>query len=171
MNQFESYLVELLQGKLSYEGRDVPLLRTFSEEHDLPVVTLDVLPPTTTRVGREVGDGLDNVMYYREATIDINLWCNTEEERESLNEQILTLFYDEQADYLGGETSMTDKYGLVWGSTNIDPPRYLDELERHPPLLRSMFRCETTYVERYEVEDTVISEINMDVESELENEY
>ncbi len=171
MNQFEEYLVELLQGNLEYDGKDVPLLRTFSEEHDLPIVTLDVLSPTTTRVGREVGDGLDNVMYYRESDININLWCNTEEERESLNEQILTLFYNEQAEYLGGEDSMTEKHGLIWGSTNIDPPHYMDERDRHPPLLRSMFPCETTYVERYEVEDTVISEIDMDVESELENEY
>lgn len=166
MNQFEEYLVELLQGNIEYDGRDVPLLRRFSEEHDLPILTLDVLAPTTTRVGREVGEGLDNVKYYREADININLWCNTEEERESVTTQILDLFYSEQASLLGGEDSMTEKHGLIWGSTNIDPPTYMDERDRHPPLLRSMFRCETMYVERYEVTDTVITDIDMDIDEE-----
>ena len=169
LNKLEAYLVELLQNKIQYENRTVPLLKQFTEEQTLPIMTLDVsLAHNTEYVKREVGNGEDNMVFYRNGNIQINLWCDTEEQRESVSAQIMKRFYEEQAKMLGGNPSLTTKHDLVWDTINIEPPFQLDEHERHPPLLRSVFRCEAMYRDKYKVSDSVVREVTVDIEDDDE---
>lgn len=166
MNNFEEYLVELLQGNIIYEGEVVPLRKQFGEHPQLPLLTLDTsMAHTTERVSRTIIDSKHDVHYHRLAYININLWCNTEEERDTICDEVMRVFYEEQSSKLEeNEESLTEKHGIVWGTVNIEPPFSLDEVEEVPPLLRSIFKCEASYIEEYHVPHTVITEITTDVD-------
>ena len=98
MNNFEKYLVELLQGHLLFDGKPVEVRRSLSKKPVLPSITLDVSNLTTNHVYRDIGD-TDTVLYERSADITLNLWCNTEEQRETISDQIMNCFYKEQTGY------------------------------------------------------------------------
>lgn len=97
MNHFEAYLVELLQHHIVFGGAEVPVRRQFSERGQAPCITLDTGSIGTGKLFRETNaeDG-EVVVTERVCTLYINLWCNTEAERESISSQILTAFMDEQ---------------------------------------------------------------------------
>lgn len=95
MNKLERYLVDLLQGRLS---DNVQVVKQFSQHRSLPVVTLDTGMMPVTQDFRELTPvkSHEYLIFHREAEININVWCNTEEERERITQEILHLFYMEQ---------------------------------------------------------------------------
>ena len=96
MNKFEHYIVDLLQHHITYADNEVQVRRQFNDIAQLPCVTLSIASVTTEKVYSEF-DATENSVYEKHANIDINLWCNTEEERENISEQIMECFYKEQA--------------------------------------------------------------------------
>ena len=95
MNHFEAYLVDLLQGNLEYDGIVVPVVKNFNQHPDRPVLTLDLSGGVSTlRVHPYPPDAEKH--YIRRSHININVWCDTEQQRESLTGQVLSLFQDEQ---------------------------------------------------------------------------
>lgn len=98
LNKLEQFIVELLQGNLFYEGAAVPVVSEFNPDPRRPVITLDLgAGPTTERVHREITDK-EQVYYYRKATININLWCDEVTQRQEISNNLINLFYKQQAD-------------------------------------------------------------------------
>lgn len=93
MNQLEAYLVELLQERID----GVYVRREFLPDSDhLPCITLDTGSGVRTeQVSRWVTD-VETTVYERYAHVNINVWCNSEEEREYITGMILLLFHLEQ---------------------------------------------------------------------------
>lgn len=97
MNNFEAFLVELLQNRITYDDRTVYVSRNYRFETDqLPLITLDLGAGTTTEYYYHELDVRDKLFAFRTSNIDINVWCNTEEERESIVQQILECWYKEK---------------------------------------------------------------------------
>lgn len=98
MNNFESYLVELLQGYLFFDGSSVEVRKNFLPLAVLPCVTLDLGAGTTTDYYWHDLDDDGHEIVWQHCTSDINLnvWCNTEQERESLTAQIQECFHKEK---------------------------------------------------------------------------
>ena len=98
MNNFEAYLVELLQGHLTVDDRNVQLVKHFSNAPSLPVVTLDLSGGTTTDYYWHDFDDEGHEILWQHCTSNINLslWCNTEDERQQLTEQIQDCFHKEK---------------------------------------------------------------------------
>lgn len=93
MNRFEQFLVEFLQGRITYEGSPVEVRREFQPPTDnLPCITLDTGIGDTTRDYRRTLSGGEKLVYHRESEIQVNLWTNTEDERENIAEQIKDLY-------------------------------------------------------------------------------
>lgn len=93
MNPFESFLVEMLQGKIVYEDGIVEVRREFQPPMDnLPCITLDTNISDNTVDYRRSLVGGESLIFHRVANININLWCNTEDERENISEQIRKLY-------------------------------------------------------------------------------
>lgn len=100
MNCFESYLVELLQGYISYNNKPVEVVKRFSNAPSLPVITLDTSAGVTTDyVYYDTDDVVETVYYHRKANINISLWCNTDVQKEELTGQILSAYYDEKTNH------------------------------------------------------------------------
>ena len=206
MNKLEEYIVGLLQGKLEYNDKSVQVRRQFNNiDDDLPVVTLDITSVDTEQVHRvpslsnfvEVGDNIDSVVYERTAEMSINLWCNTEEEREAISSQIEYCFKREQSghytyctQYNDGNCETTqsicsatleetaramknlcpypceNKYqslsshcNIIQGSLDLESPVMLDEYDKHPPLLRNMFRVHASYYDVYNAGGELLREV------------
>lgn len=185
MNVFESFLVELLQGRIHVAGEVVEVRRTFLPSAVLPCITLGVVGDTTDYTYRTY-ENKETQFAYRSSEITINTWCNTEEQRELINEQVMECFvtalnhdytyctnYDDgcctplrqQCKALTVTNSRTvkrqcpdpdlyeyeslfTKHGLVDGKCIIEPPFYSDEPNEKPPILHSIFRCRTDYIEQ-----------------------
>lgn len=186
MNKFEQYLVELLQGNITYDNNNIEVRKQFSNEPSLPIITLDISPGITTQYMYRGFDTKERLKYYRHANININIWCNTEDERESINNQILELYYKERNNHYMfctqntnnicgydnntchtinnntnyqavkyrcpdaetyGYESLATKYGLVHDTVLFELPFDMDETDKHPPLLRSIIRASSDYVE------------------------
>lgn len=96
MNKFERYIVDLLQHHITYDNREVQVRRQFNDIEDLPCITLSVAGVSTEKVYAMKTDTSEEAQYERRATIDINVWCNTEEERESITEQVMQCYMKEQ---------------------------------------------------------------------------
>lgn len=96
MNKFEHYIVDLLQHHITSDDNEVQVRRQFNDIAQLPCITLSIADVSTEKVYTELGT-TEDALYERHATIDINVWCNTEDERESISEQIMQCFYREQA--------------------------------------------------------------------------
>ena len=196
MNNLEAYLVELLQGHLTCNDNPVQVVRQFSQQPTRPVITLDTSPGVSTQ--HIYPDIPNNATYYeRHATVNINIWCDTEEQREYLTQQVLYLFQLEQhyhymycANYnpttskctstnarcgaanqrrnkcpnpvTNNYTSLREKHGIIQGTLNVEPPFELDDLTDHPPLLRSILRCECQYSDVYTGEVVPLQSINVE---------
>jgi len=96
MNKFEHYIVDLLQHHLIYDDKEVQVRRQFNDIAQLPCITLSIADISTNKVYSDL-QGDESSLYERTARIDINLWCNTEDERESISEQIMNCFMNEQS--------------------------------------------------------------------------
>ena len=186
MNCLEQYLVKLLQGYITYDDRIVEVRKQFSNNPQLPVITLDLSPGVTTNYSYHDTDNRRAVLYFhRSANVNVNLWCNTEDEREQISQMIMQCFYMEKTNHFRycsqyedgvcvstGESCLTgsvvdgrtvknkcpypDRLGyeslqeachIVWDTVRFEPPFDLDEEDRHPPLLRSVFRVSADYYE------------------------
>jgi len=91
MNNFESFVVELLQGRITYDGRIVEVRREFQPPLDrLPCITLD-LPGDTTMFGEICVDECSRYVH-RDGSVNVHVWCNTEEEREAINRRVSNCF-------------------------------------------------------------------------------
>ena len=100
MNCFEKYLVELLQGKIIYNNQTVEVRKQFTNTPRLPYIYLDLSPGVTTNYSYHDVDGESDVLYFnRSSNINIHVWCNTEEERESITTQILECYYREKTNH------------------------------------------------------------------------
>ena len=95
MNQLEAYLVELLQGHLSYNKVPVEVRRQFIPTQAVPCITLDTASINTEKIEPLITE-TEKAVYTRTINMDVNLWCNTEEERETISSLIMQCFYDEQ---------------------------------------------------------------------------
>lgn len=205
MNCFEEYLVELLQGKIIINDKPVEVRKTFMPHSHLPCITLDLSAGVSTEyLYHDVSGSQEIMRYRRRSIINLNLWCNTEEERQNITSQILSCFYKERSNnYIyctnydnglcksGGNCkvstvntgrtakgkcpdpdsynyqSISDKYFLVPGEVIIEPPFDMDETDKHPPLLRSIFKCNALYEEPVlahgiTVEDFNIGDVNIE---------
>lgn len=91
MNIFESFLVELLQGHIILDGNVVEVRRTPLPSAILPCITLSVVGDTTEYTYR-CYDEKEKQYAHRQSSITINSWCNTEEQREAINRQIMQCF-------------------------------------------------------------------------------
>lgn len=96
LNKLEEYLVKLLQGRLT---GDVQVVKHYSQRPGLPVVTLDTNIGITTEENREhLEDDLgEYIIYHRHAQVNINVWANTEEERQRVCKEIMELYYMDQS--------------------------------------------------------------------------
>lgn len=203
MNKLEMYLVELLQHRLFYDNKEIQVVKDFSHNPVLPVITLDLsVNPKTERIFSDSTGG-ETLEYYRRARINVNLWCNTENERQSLEDQIMTLFIKEQSfhylfcsNYSDGQCktlqttckaktdnnnrslkhkcpnpkrynyqSLMRKHDIECDSLSLDAPFELNELDRNPPLLRSVFICEALYVDYYSIGGVMPEELRFLTES------
>ena len=184
MNCFEEYLVELLQGNIAYNNSTVPVVKGFSNAPSLPVITLDLSGGVTTDyIYHDISQRKEKVYKRCTAHININVWCNTEEERESINNSILQCYYDDMNYHykyctrynegncttttnacpavsrgsngkyqcpnidLYNYQSLREKHSIVEDTVRIEAPFDMDELDKHPPLLRSILQCTGDYEE------------------------
>ena len=211
MNNFEAYLVELLQGHITYNGNLVEVVKHFSNDPNLPCITLDLSGGVTTDYYYYDYVGVKELLcQHCTSHININLWCNTEQERQSITGKILGCFhkekafhytycsqYDEGVCLTGGNCkvgtvtnartaknkcpdpdtynyeSLRAKHGIIDNTIRVESPFDMDEYDRHPPLLRSVIRCNAEYesvVSRagVRVEEIVISEQTEEEEEEVE---
>lgn len=176
MNCFEAYIVEVLQGRITYNKQPVEVRRQFTIEQNLPCITLNTTNTETEYHYHEQDE--DNKYWIRyTTTININLWCNTEDERESITEDILDCFHKELtfhhefcSKYNNGNCgedgicdysydnmcsdpdeyeymSLREKYYIIDGTVMVNPPFPLNEYDRHPALLRNVFQARCTYEE------------------------
>jgi len=160
MNQLEQYMVELLQDNITYQGKNIPLVKNFKDKPSLPVITINDMSINTLRVDRQIIEET-KAIYQREITMQLNLWCNKEHERQQISHDILHLFYTEQNQPLPeGEQSMTTRHGILHGSLNIEPPFAMDEVDQSPPLLRDVFMVQCIAEEKINVGDEKIQHIN-----------
>jgi hypothetical protein len=96
MNNFEQYLVALLQGHITNDGNVVEVRRQFTNAPHLPVITLDTTGGINTEYRyHDTSGSTEKVYYRRQAHININVWCNTEEERENITGQVMECFHKE----------------------------------------------------------------------------
>ena len=94
MTPFEEYLVKLLQGHITLNGEVVEVRRQFNPQGHLPCITLDLGIEDTTDYYYHSFHEKERVYFRRSSEIQINTWCNKEEDRESINTQIMSCFYD-----------------------------------------------------------------------------
>ncbi len=203
MNNFEQYLVNLLQGHITIDEQPVEVRRQFTQAPNLPCITLDTSGGITTQYRyHDTSGSTEKVIYRREAHININLWCNTEEQREAITSQIMECFHKEHNNHYQyctqyndgmcsaggsckastthtgrtvkykcpspeeyGYTSISTYYGIVPGEIILEPPFSMDEVDKHPPLLRSVFSASCLYEECIldygeSVEEFILSDIN-----------
>ena len=97
MNQLEKYIVDLLQHRLYYRDKEVQVTKHLSNKPVLPVITLDLSSGVSSDKIFVKLTSKQTFIYRRKAVININLWCNSEDERESLTEQIMHCFFLEQS--------------------------------------------------------------------------
>lgn len=143
MNKLEQYIVGLLQHHLIYDEMPVQVRRQFLPVHDLPCVTLDVGRVDTEQVHRctggtnifnEIQGNVDSIVYERSCEININLWCNTEDERETISDQIMECFNKEEAGHYTycsnyddgtcnttGESCLAEQGGTARARKNLCP--------------------------------------------------
>ena len=147
MNCFEQYIVELLQGHITSNNKTVPVVKGFSNAPSLPCITLDLSGGVTTDyIYHDVSQPKEKVYKRCTANININVWCNTEEERESINNQILQCYYDDMNYHYkyctryndGNCTTTTNACPAIAGGvqgkyqcTNMDLYRYQSLREKH----------------------------------------
>jgi len=94
MNELEWYLVDLLQGYLTYDDKPVQVVKNFNNNPTRPVITLDIQSVTLQKIYNE--PSLCERHWDYRSDININLWCDNEAQRQNLVEQILDCFYKEQ---------------------------------------------------------------------------
>lgn len=94
MNELEWYIIDLLQGYLSYDDKPVQVVKNFNQNPRRPVVTLDIQSVTNQKIYNDPSLAEKHFVY--RGDININLWCDNESQRQSLVEQILDCFYREQ---------------------------------------------------------------------------
>lgn len=82
-----------------YDGNVVEVRKQFSNDPTLPLITLDLSGGVSTEYSYRKLEGIEKYCFCRTANININVWCNTEEEREVINNRILELFYLEQTNH------------------------------------------------------------------------
>ena len=87
MNLFENFFVELLQGEIIYDNQSVEVRRTFLPSAVLPCITLEIVSTNVINTFRSY-DTREREYARCECNINIHTWCNTEEQRESINEQV-----------------------------------------------------------------------------------
>lgn len=129
VNKFEQYLVDLLQGHITYDNTAVEVVKHFSEDPQLPLLTLDTGIETTTNQTYRTYYENEELVYIQSSDIIINVWCNTEAQRQSINKQVMDCWYAEQNNhytycthYRNGVCSTT---GSTCGATQGDTRRSL----------------------------------------------
>lgn len=180
MNPFEEFLVGLLQGHISYDGRRVEVRREFMPTAYIPCITLEIVSDQNEYYRRTYMTGHECLCFKHVCNINVHVWCNTESERESINEQVLDCYYrslnhdylycsnydDGQCSILNSSCAgigaykrkcphptgykyqcLSDKHELCFGTINIESPFHMDEHDRNPPVLHSVFRAYTDYLE------------------------
>ena len=97
MNELEWYLVDLLQGYLTYDDKPVQVVKNFNQNPSRPVITLDIQSVIVQKIYND--PSLCERHWDYRSDININLWCDNEAQRQSLVEQILDCFYNEQTSH------------------------------------------------------------------------
>ena len=97
-NKIESYIIDLLQNRIFYNDKPVQIYAKFMDAPQTPCMTLDMNTRVTTESVRRIIDTTEKVYYYRNGTIDLNVWTDTPQMRENIINQIMTIFYDAQND-------------------------------------------------------------------------
>ena len=97
MNELEWYLVDLLQGYLTYDDKPVQVVKNFNHNPSRPVITLDIQSVIVQKIYND--PSLCERHWDYRSDININLWCDNEAQRQNLVEQILDCFYKEQTSH------------------------------------------------------------------------
>ena len=94
MNELEAYLVELLQGNIVCDDVPVQVVKHYSQAPQRPVITLDLSNGVNAQhVYNNPAIGEKYMEYH--ANVNVNVWCDTEQQRQYLTNRILELFYNE----------------------------------------------------------------------------
>lgn len=108
---------KILAHNISYDGKEIPVVKRSYPYDKTPCITIDdsggastlskhittqnqQLPAEHPQHDDEV-HAQQVLLDKRQITLNINLWCNTEQERENILKQITDLFYKAQSDYYG----------------------------------------------------------------------
>ena len=95
INPVEAYLVDLLQNRITINNSVVQVIKHRPEVPVMPCITLDILDVSTDGVYRVLEDTFQ-IMYERATDIQLDVWCYEENERQSINRQIMDCWYKEQ---------------------------------------------------------------------------
>lgn len=95
INKLEEYLVKLLQGYITWDDQPVEVVKHFSQHPSRPVITLD-LSTGVTKQHRYHEPSVNQQCEEYHATVNVNVWCDTEEQRQCIVGQVLDCFEMEQ---------------------------------------------------------------------------
>lgn len=129
VNPFEAYLVDLLQNNIIVNDKKVPVLKRRPQLPTIPSITLDVQDVSTDGVYRALQETMQ-LIYERSTSIQIDVWSYDEQERLSINKQIMNCWYKEQnqhymycSQYNDGNCSTTDSTCAARNTRSKQCPR------------------------------------------------
>lgn len=119
MNKLKQAILRVLRGNIFLDGKEIPVLGRYYPTDQTPCITLDDSAGASTEeqfvvqlylpVGKEHPqydeDNPDKLIpqecleYWKNATIKINVWCDTERERAEITQAIRDLFYKMESDH------------------------------------------------------------------------
>jgi hypothetical protein len=91
MNNFERFIIDLLQDNIIYDNKIVEVRRSFLPSAELPCITLDLQGDEIMHTFRTF-ENTEKFFSRINGNIKINTWCNDEQARESINNQIQECF-------------------------------------------------------------------------------
>lgn len=87
----EAFL-ELLKGRITYNGKNIPILKRLKSRDKTPCITIDLASDMQTNRDYRT-DSTQRIVLEKNAEIWVNIWCDTEEERHRILSQIRLLFF------------------------------------------------------------------------------
>lgn len=191
-----SLIVDVLRNNVSVSGKPVKLVKQASPVDQTPCMSIDDSGGAVVlqkHITNRYHDGASVLRERKNATLQINVWCNSERERESITTQVQTLFYMMQSDHYKfcqntscdcvipasdkrgsknqcpkpdelGYKNLFTKYDIIRNTFNVEPPFSLDDRTLQQPVLRSIFKVSMTYYTDYIIGGNTINELYFDEE-------
>lgn len=164
MHCLEKYLINLLQGKIIYDEKIVEVRKHYDDAPLLPLITLDTSAGVSTNYSYHELTNVDTLYFNRDATVNISVWCNTEEQRQSITQQIMECYYKEKnfhytycSNYHNG---ICNTSGSKCGATTITNNRTVKDKCPDP----DWYKYESLQSKCYIVHDTITIEPAYDID-------